>query len=46
MAGDWHQHEIWDDTYSIDDLLDWHEMAMVRNENQMRERDYLEEHRR
>lgn len=42
MVGDWKQHELWDGTYIIDDLLDWHEMAMVREENKRRHQDYLE----
>jgi hypothetical protein len=36
MAKDWAQHEVWDRTYSLDDLLDWHEMAIVKAENQKR----------
>ena len=30
MAGMWRQHEVWDGTYTIDDLLDAVEMIMVR----------------
>ena len=36
MGKDWSQHQTWDGTYSIDDLLDWHEMAEVKAENQSR----------
>jgi hypothetical protein len=46
MAGDWRQHEVWDGTYTLDDLLDWHEMAVVKQENQARARDAAEEERR
>lgn len=36
MAKDWKQHEVFDGTYDLDDLLDWHEMATVKNENRIR----------
>jgi hypothetical protein len=36
MAKDWRQHEVFDGTYCLDDLLDWHEMATVMNENKLR----------
>jgi len=36
MAGDWKQHETWDGTYTMDDLLDWHEMQAVKQENEQR----------
>jgi len=42
MAGTWQQHQVYDGTYSIDDLLDWHEMNMVKIENQDRWRKYQE----
>ena len=29
----WRQHEIWDGTYTFDDLLDIHEALWVKNEN-------------
>jgi hypothetical protein len=32
----WKQHEIWDGTYNLDDLLDAHEIMAVKNENQTR----------
>ena len=35
-AGFWKQHELWDDTYTLDDLLDIVELIRVRNENQIR----------
>lgn len=35
-VGDWNQHELWDGTYTFDDLLDWHELAQVREENRRR----------
>ena len=34
--GFWRQHELWDGTYTLDDLLDITEMIRVRNENQLR----------
>ena len=36
MAGDWKQRETWDGTYTLDDLLDYHEMAVVKQENEKR----------
>ena len=33
-AGYWRQHEIWDGTYTLDDLLDIVEMIRVKNENE------------
>ena len=35
-AGMWKQHELWDGTYTLDDLLDAVELIRVRNENQSR----------
>ena len=35
-AGYWKQHELWDGTYTLDDLLDITELIRVRNENQAR----------
>lgn len=40
-AGDWKQHEIWDGTYSLDDLYDWHEMSAVKEENKQRYQERL-----
>ncbi|WP_370871607.1 DUF6889 family protein [Pectinatus haikarae] len=39
-AGIWKQHELWDGTYTFKDLLDAHEMMMVKAENQRREEEY------
>jgi hypothetical protein len=36
MAGMWKQHEVFDGTYTLDDLLDAHEMLEVRFENERR----------
>jgi len=36
MAGEWKQHEAFDGTYTLDDLLDIHEMMEVKNENKRR----------
>lgn len=35
-AGLWRQHELWDGTYALSDLLDAHEMMAVRYENERR----------
>jgi len=32
----WKQHEVWDGTYSLDDLLDAHEIMAVKSENERR----------
>ncbi|MFR7564055.1 MAG: DUF6889 family protein [Oscillospiraceae bacterium] len=32
----WKQHELWDGTYTLDDLADYHEMAQVSAENEKR----------
>ena len=32
-AGFWKQHELWDGTYTLGDLLDIHEMMTVKQEN-------------
>ena len=32
----WRQHEVWDGTYTLGDLLDAHEMMAVRTENEHR----------
>jgi hypothetical protein len=42
MAGAWKQHEVWDGTYTFDDLLDWYEMAQVKAENEKRIKEYFE----
>ena len=35
-AGMWRQHELWDGTYTLDDLLDAVEVIRVRWENERR----------
>ena len=35
-AGMWKQHELWDGTYTLDDLLDIVELIRVRRENEKR----------
>ena len=35
-AGMWQQHELWDGTYTLDDLLDAVEMIRVKRENERR----------
>lgn len=32
----WKQHEVWDGTYTLDDLLDAHEIMQVVHENERR----------
>ena len=34
--GLWKQHELWDGTYTLDDLLDIIEMIRIRRENEFR----------
>ena len=34
--GLWRQHELWDGTYTLDDLLDAVELICVRRENEKR----------
>ena len=36
FAGLWRQHELWDGTYTLDDLLDAAELILVRRENEKR----------
>lgn len=36
MAGLWKQHELWDGTYTFDDLLDINELLQVKHENERR----------
>ena len=36
VAGIWRQHEMWDGTYTVDDLLDAHEMLAVQAINKKR----------
>ena len=35
-AGMWKQHELWDGTYTLDDLPDAAELIQVRRENETR----------
>ena len=35
-AGMWKQHELWDGTYTLDDLLDIAELIRVRRESENR----------
>ena len=35
-AGMWSQHELWDGTYTLDDLLDTVELIRVKHENEYR----------
>ena len=35
-AGLWKQHELWDGTYTLDDLLDILELIALRRENERR----------
>lgn len=34
--GMWRQHELWDGTYTLDDLMDVHEILIVKSENEAR----------
>jgi hypothetical protein len=36
MANYWKHHEVFDGTYTIDDLLDIHELMLVKMENEKR----------
>jgi len=38
----WKQHETCDGTYTLEDLLDIHEMLSVNNENERRHEAWLE----
>ena len=42
FAGDWKQHEVWDGTYTLKDLLDWYEMTWVKKENERRFKEYVQ----
>ena len=35
-AGYWHQHELWEGTYTLDILLDIVELIQVKRENEYR----------
>jgi hypothetical protein len=36
MAGEWQQDDARNGRYTLDDLADWHEMAVVKAENHRR----------
>ncbi|WP_278245476.1 DUF6889 family protein [Clostridium ihumii] len=38
----WKQYELWDGTYTLDDLLDAHEILEVTAENERRAHEALE----
>jgi hypothetical protein len=38
MAGMWEQRQVFDGTYSFEDLLDVHELLDIREENERRAR--------
>ena len=40
-AGMWKQHELWDGTYTLDDLLDIVELIRVKRENEWRAKEAL-----
>lgn len=40
MAGYWRQHEVWDGTYTVDDLYDIIELMAVKIENEKRHAEY------
>ena len=42
----WKQHECWDGTYTLNDLLDAHEMMIVKAENERRQQEMAELRRR
>ncbi len=44
MAGYWKQHETWDGTYTLGDLMDIHEMMLVKNENERRSTEAARNH--
>ena len=41
----WQQHELWDGTYTLDDLLDAIELIRVKRENENRAADAAREER-
>lgn len=45
LAGYWRQHETWDGTYNLTDLLDIREAMLVKAENEMRAREAAEAER-
>lgn len=44
MAGMWRQHETFDGTYTLDDLLDAHEMLDLKEENERRWQAWVKDH--
>ena len=46
VNGMWRQHEAWDGTYTLSDLLDAHEMMIVKAENERRYDEYAEMYRK
>ena len=40
-TGFWRQHELWDGTYTLDDLLDIVEMIQLSRENERRAREVM-----
>lgn len=45
IAGRWQQHELWDGTYTLKDLLDVHEIMAVESENRRRAQEAAERRR-
>lgn len=45
IAGRWQQHELWDGTYTLSDLLDCHEIMAVEAENKRRAQEAAERQR-
>ncbi len=45
LAGYWKQCQIWDGAYTLDDLLDITEVMIVKNENERREQEHMEQER-
>jgi len=46
IAGVWEQKELWDGSYTLDDLADMHEILLVKTENQERAREAAEQRQR
>lgn len=38
----WKQHETWDGTYTLGDLLDAHEIMAVKAENERRQQEMID----
>jgi len=36
LSKHWRQYELWDGTYTLDDLADYHELMLVSAENDKR----------